>query len=76
MIVLTEITGFIYKNAKLFQYLVTSEVSVKKGGELPRPGWTWVLQPAQMKSLISLLIVYDKTAENAIEKSGNSKIPS
>ena len=30
MIVLTEVTGFIYKNAKLFQYLVTSVESVKK----------------------------------------------
>lgn len=30
VIVFTEITGLVYKNAKLFQYLVTSAVFVKK----------------------------------------------
>lgn len=65
--VLTEVSGFVYKNTKLFQYIVTSVDFVKNGGELPRPRWTWVLRPAQMKSLISLLIVYVKIAVNAIE---------
>ena len=66
MVVLTKVTGFIYKNAKFFQF-VTSVETIKNSGELPRPRWTWVLQPAQMKSLISLLIVYAKIVENAIE---------
>lgn len=51
-IVFTEITGFIYKNAKFFQYIVTPVTFEKNGGELPRSGWTWVLRPAQLKSLI------------------------
>ena len=74
MVVFSEITGFVYKNTKLFQYLVTSVESVKNGGELPRPGWTWVLRPAQMKSLISLLIIYAQIVENVIEIYGEINV--
>ena len=35
VIVFTEITGFVYKNAKLFQYLATSAPAIKKTGNFP-----------------------------------------
>ena len=54
--------------------LVSSAAFVKNGGELPRLGWTWVLRPAQMKSVILLLIVNAKIAKKAIVIYGNGRI--
>ena len=66
VIVFTEITGFIYKNAKLFQYFVTSIAFVKKwrGTSPPWMDLGLMTSPNEINDFIANSIYQNRSKSN------------